>query len=232
MSVERDPETVGAVVLVVEDDPAMAEIVCAYLAAAGYRPVQAATGDEALEAAQRVSPRLVLLDLMLPHRSGWEVCRELRRRLEVPIIMVTARRAEEDRLRGFAEGADDYVTKPFSPRELVARVGAVLRRAQPQPRRRVQVGPLLLDLRLRQARLDGCPLTLRSREFDLLAYLATHAGEVCPRMELLDQVWGYDFEGGERTVDAHVRRLRDALGPAAGLLRTIWNAGYTLEHSE
>jgi DNA-binding response OmpR family regulator len=149
-------------------------------------------------------------------------------RFDVPVIMVTARRAEEDRLRGFAVGADDYVTKPFSPRELVARVGAVLRRAHAAPRWLLAVGPLELDVRRRLATLSGVPLSLRSREFDLLAYLAAHAGEACPRMELLDQVWGYDFAGDERTIDVHVRRLRDALGGAAPMLRTVWNVGYTL----
>lgn len=226
---ERADTTAGATILVVEDDPAMADVIAAYLKQAGYRPELAATGDDALEAAQRVAPRLVLLDLMLPYRSGWEVCRELRLRLDVPVIMVTARRAEQDRLRGFAEGADDYVVKPFSPRELVARVGAVLRRARPSPQRLLSVGSLHLDLRQRQATLEGAPLTLRSREFDLLVYLAAHPGEACPRTELLDQVWGYDFEGDERTVDAHVRRLRDALGPAAGMLHTVWNVGYSLD---
>ena len=221
-------ETQGATILIVEDDPAMADVIDAYLQSAGYRTVHAATGDEALETAQRSAPRLVLLDLMLPHRSGWEVCRELRVRTEVPIIMVTAHRSEEDRLRGFAEGADDYITKPFSPRELVARVGAVLRRARPALERTLHLGPLQLDLRRRQVSLHGVPLVLRSREFDLLSYLVAHAGEVCPRTELLDQVWGYDFEGDERTVDAHVRRLRESLGTSAGLLQTVWNVGYTV----
>ena len=220
--------SIGHTVLIVEDDPAMAEVVAAYLGRAGYQTVHAEDGDAALEVAQRIPPHLVLLDLMLPCRSGWEVCRELRHRLDVPIIMVTARRAEEDRLRGFAAGADDYVVKPFSPRELVARVGAVLRRARPAAQRLLLVGRLEIDLRRRGAALDGTPLGLRSREFDLLAYLAAHPGEACPRAELLDQVWGYDFEGDERTIDAHVRRLREALGPAAAMLHTVWNVGYSL----
>ena len=218
----------GHTILIVEDDPAMAEVVTAYLARAGYQSVHAEDGDAALELAQRTPPHLVLLDLMLPCRSGWEVCRELRHRLDVPIIMVTARRAEEDRLRGFEAGADDYVVKPFSPRELVARVGAVLRRARPAAQRLLLVGRLEIDLRRRGAALGGEPLCLRSREFDLLAYLAAHPGEACSRSELLDQVWGYDFEGDERTVDAHVRRLREALGLAAEMLRTVWNVGYSL----
>jgi DNA-binding response OmpR family regulator len=219
-------------VLIVEDDRAMAELVRTYLEHEGYQVQTADTGDEAVEIAQRVRPNLVLLDLMLPFRSGFDVCRALRSRTDVPIIMVTARRAEADRLRGFAEGADDYIIKPFSPRELVARVGAVLRRHHHSPMEPVSVGPLAMDLRRREVHVDGVLVTLRQREFDLLAHLAGRAGEVCSRADLLDQVWGYSFEGDERTVDTHVRRVREALGPASNLLRTVWGVGYRLAHDE
>jgi DNA-binding response OmpR family regulator len=218
----------GLTVLVVEDDHAMSELIRTYLEHAGYRVAVAETGEEGIELAQSAMPHLILLDLMLPLRSGWETCRALRARADVPIIMVTARRAEEDRLRGFAVGADDYVIKPFSPRELVARVGAVLRRHHATAVQPLTVGPLTVDPRRREARLDGRPVSLREREFDLLAYLAGHAGEVCSRADLLDHVWGYDFEGDERTIDTHVRRLRDALGPAAALVHTVWGIGYKL----
>jgi DNA-binding response OmpR family regulator len=219
-------------VLIVEDDRAMAELVRTYLEHEGYQVQTADTGDEAVEIAQRVRPNLVLLDLMLPFRSGFDVCRALRSRTDVPIIMVTARRAEADRLRGFAEGADDYIIKPFSPRELVARVGAVLRRHHHSPMEPVSVGPLAVNVRRREVHVDGVPVALRQREFDLLAYLASRAGEVCSRADLLDQVWGYSFEGDERTVDTHVRRVREALGPASNLLRTVWGVGYRLAHDE
>ncbi len=222
----------GRTVLIVEDDQAMADLVRAYLERDGYHVRHAETGEEGIELAQQARPDLILLDLMLPLRSGWETCRALRARADVPIIMVTARRAEDDRLRGFAEGADDYVTKPFSPRELVARVGAVLRRRQPAAAAVISVGPLVVDLRARTAAVDGAPVALREREFDLLAYLAARAGEVCPRADLLDHVWGYDFEGDERTIDTHVRRLRAVLGAAGALLHTVWGVGYKLAEAQ
>lgn len=221
-------EAHGETVLIVEDDRAMADLVRTYLEHAGYRVEIAETGEEGIELAQQARPHLILLDLMLPMSSGWEICRALRARSDVPIIMVTARRAEDDRLRGFAEGVDDYVVKPFSPRELVARVGAVLRRRHPSAAPEIQIGPLAVDTRKREAYVQGAPVGLREREFDLLAYLAARAGEVCSRADLLDHVWGYDFAGDERTIDTHVRRLREALGPASGLLHTIWGVGYKL----
>jgi DNA-binding response OmpR family regulator len=219
-------------VLIVEDDQAMAHLVSTYLELEGYEVQIANAGDEAIAAAQYSKPDLVLLDLMLPVHSGLEVCRALRTQSDVPIIMVTARRAEADRLSGFAEGADDYVVKPFSPRELVARVGAVLRRHHHTPMEPVSVGPLSVDMRRREVRVDGVPVVLRQREFDLLAYLAAHAGEVCSRADLLDHVWGYSFHGDERTIDTHVRRVREALGPAGSLVRTVWGVGYQLAGDE
>jgi DNA-binding response OmpR family regulator len=215
-------------ILVVEDDPSMAQLMRTYLEHEGYRVHTADTGAGAIALAQSVRPSLVLLDLMLPLTSGYEVCKTLRAQTDVPIIMVTARRSEADRLRGFAEGADDYVVKPFSPRELVARVGAVLRRHQHTPVEPMQIGPLSVDVLRREARVNGTLVPLRQREFDLLAYLAAHAGQVCSRADLLDHVWGYSFSGDERTIDTHVRRIRDALGPAGGMLRTVWGVGYQL----
>lgn len=218
----------GLTILVVEDDPVMADIIRGALEHAGYRVATAETGEEGIALAQQRSPHLILLDLMLPARSGWETCRTLRARADVPIIMVTARRAEEDRLRGFAEGADDYIVKPFSPRELVARVGAVLRRTIPSSGQPVAIGVLTLDPRRHEIRVAGEVVSLRLREYELLAYLCARAGTVCPRADLLDHVWGYDFAGDERTLDTHVRRLREALGPAGRLIRTIWGVGYML----
>lgn len=224
----------GMTVLLIEDDRRLAEIVRTYLEHAGYRVLLAETGEEGMNLAKRSSPHLLLLDLMLPLRSGWEVCRMLRAQADVPIIMVTARRAEEDRLRGFAEGADDYVVKPFSPRELVARVGAVLRRQRtlPPTMPRIDLGPLQIDPRARSVQVASTPIALREREFDLLLFLALHVGQVCSRADLLDQVWGYDFEGDERTIDTHIHRLREALGPAASLLHTAWGVGYRLGGEE
>jgi len=219
---------VGVTILVVEDDPVMADIIRGALEHAGYRVATAETGEEGIAQVQQLAPHLILLDLMLPLRSGWETCRALRARADVPIIMVTARRAEEDRLRGFAEGADDYIVKPFSPRELVARVGAVLRRTVPSAGQPVAIGPLTLDPRRREVRVAGEMVPLRLREYELLAYLCAHADAACTRADLLDHVWGYDFAGDERTLDTHVRRLREALGPAGRLIRTVWGVGYML----
>lgn len=215
-------------VLIVEDDPAMARLVRTYLEHEGYEVHVAETGEEGIAFVQAVRPNLVLLDLMLPLVSGYEVCKTLRAKTDVPIIMVTARRSEADRLRGFAEGADDYVVKPFSPQELVARVGAVLRRHMHTSVEPIQIGPLTIDVLRREVRVDGTLVALRQREFDLLAYLAAHAGHVCSRADLLDYVWGYSFSGDERTIDTHVRRIRDALEPAGSLVRTVWGVGYQL----
>ena len=218
----------GPTILVIEDDPTMTDIVRGALEHAGYCVETAATGEEGIALAQGVGPRLILLDLMLPTRSGWDTCRALRARADIPIIMVTARRAEEDRLRGFAEGADDYIIKPFSPRELVARVGAVLRRTVPGATQPVAIGPLTLDPRRHEVRVAGEVVSLRLREYDLLAYLCARVDTACTRADLLDHVWGYDFAGDERTLDTHVRRLREALGSAGSLIRTVWGVGYML----
>jgi DNA-binding response OmpR family regulator len=218
----------GMIILLIEDDSKMAQLVCTYLEHANYRVITAETGEEGIAQAQQIHPHLILLDLMLPQRSGWEICRALRAMMNVPIIMVTARRAEDDRLRGFAEGADDYIVKPFSPRELVARVGAVLRRTHPTMTANITVGLLQIDPRRREVQVAGKPISLREREFDLLFYLAARAGEVCSRADLLDHVWGYDFMGDERTIDTHIRRLRDSLGKAGAQIQTVWGIGYQL----
>lgn len=206
----------------------MVDLMCTYLEHEGYAVETAETGDQGIELVQQVNPHVVLLDLMLPTTSGWDVLRTLRSRSTVPVIMVTARRGEEDRLRGFERGADDYVVKPFSPRELVARVGALLRRSNPGSGEPMVIGPLSIDTRRREVRVDGVMVTLREREFDLIAYLASRQGTVCSRGELLDHVWGYDFTGDERTIDTHVRRVREALGSAGTMLRTVWGIGYQL----
>jgi two-component system, OmpR family, response regulator ResD len=219
-------------ILLIEDDCELARLVQSYLEHAGYQVEHVETGEEGLASVQKARPHLILLDLMLPLRDGWEICRALRVWTNVPIIMVTARRHEEDLLRGFAEGADDYVTKPFSPRELVARVGAVLRRNHPGMAQVRELGPLKIDPARREVWVSGTRVSLRQREFDLLFYLALHAGEVCSRADLLDSVWGYAFEGDERTIDTHVRRLREALGEAGSLLKTVWGIGYQLTMEE
>ncbi|MEW5958168.1 MAG: response regulator transcription factor [Chloroflexota bacterium] len=203
-----------AKILVVDDEQKMVKLVRTYLEGAGFRVVVAYDGQEALAIFRHEQPDLLVLDLMLPEIDGLDVARTIRRASNVPIIMLTARAEETDRLIGLELGADDYVVKPFSPRELVARVRAVLRRvgagpAQPQL---ITAGTLALDLGRREARLAGRPIPLTTAQFDLLTVLAQHPGQVFSRMQLLDAVQGEAFEGYERTVDAHIKNLRRALG--------------------
>jgi len=221
----------GKSVVIIEDERAIGNLIRTYLERAGYAVEMAETGEQGIELIRCNNPHVVLLDLTLPTMTGWEVLRALRLRSNVPVITVTGRGGEADRLRGFEEGADDYVVKPFSPRELVARVGAVLRRYNPGFEEPLVIGPLSIDPKRREVRVDGVVVTLREREFDLLAYLGFRKGAVCSRAELLDQVWGFDFTGNERTIDTHVRRVRDALGTTGSMLHTIWGIGYQLVDS-
>jgi DNA-binding response OmpR family regulator len=231
---------VGARILVVEDDLTVAEVVVDYLRHAGLEPWHAVDGQAALEIAADWRPDLVVLDLMLPGASGLEVCRRLREEQDtqapLPVIMLTALGEESDRVGGLESGADDYVTKPFSPRELTLRVQAVLRRAQagdpaaavPQP---VRSGALEVDVAARRARRDGQELDLTVREFDLLAFFVFHPGRAFTRAELLEQVWGWSF-GDLSTITVYVRRLRDKVEPepaAPAQLKTVWGVGYRWE---
>jgi DNA-binding response OmpR family regulator len=230
---------VDARILVVEDDLTVAEVVVDYLRHAGLEPRHAVDGQTALEIAAAWQPDLVVLDLMLPGVSGLEVCRRLRAgrapQARLPVIMLTALGEESDRVAGLESGADDYVTKPFSPRELTLRVQAVLRRTRavdppgtPQP---VRSGRLEVDVPARRARADGRELDLTVREFDLLAFLVSHPGRAFTRAELLEQVWGWSF-GDLSTITVYVRRLRDKveLRPAApAQLQTVWGVGYRWE---
>jgi len=218
------------VIVVVEDDPNIADLVDLYLRQDGYRVYQAATGERGLELVRERSPRLVVLDVGLPGIDGLEVCRQLRATSDVPIIMLTARDGEIDRVLGLEMGADDYVAKPFSPRELVARVKAILRRADGPPREAppvIVVGDVEVDLGRREARVQGQVVPLAAREFELLAHLAEHRGLALSRRQLLDGAWGADWVGDERTVDVHVRQLRKKLGDALPL-DTVWGVGYRL----
>jgi len=207
-------------VLVVDDEVKMVKLVRTYLEGAGFDVVVAYDGQEALTVFRHEQPDLVVLDLMLPRIDGLDVARTMRRGSDVPIIMLTARAEEADRLIGLELGADDYVVKPFSPRELVARVRAVLRRTTPAPAGEtvpprpgvISVGDLSLDLGRREARRAGRPIELTTAQFDLLTALARHPGQVFSRMQLLDAVQGESFEGYERTVDVHIKNLRRALG--------------------
>ncbi|MEY2566549.1 MAG: hypothetical protein QOE35_1078 [Actinomycetota bacterium] len=218
-------------IVVVEDDPNIADLVDMYLRQEGFRVLQATSGEDGLALVSRERPRLVILDVGLPGQmDGLEVCRRLRAAGGLPVLMLTARDAEIDRVLGLEMGADDYVTKPFSPRELVARVKAILRRADGPPPEApgvLAVGGVEVDVGRREARVDGAPVALATREFDLLRFLAENAGLALSRTQLLENVWGPDWYGDERTVDVHVRQLRKKLGDALPLT-TVWGVGYRL----
>lgn len=230
------PEGRRGRVLVVDDDPTVAEVVVGYLHRAGYAVERAGDGPAALERFAAARPDLVVLDLMLPAMDGFEVCRRMRAHGPVPVIMLTARGDEEDRILGLETGADDYVTKPFSPRELVLRVESVLRRAgagspAAEEARPLSGAGLRLDPVARSASRDGAGLALTLREFDLLAFLLRHPGRAFGREELMREVWGWDF-GDLSTVTVHIRRLRGKVeqDPARPrLIRTVWGVGYRLD---
>ena len=213
-------------VLLVEDEPSVGELVRGYLTRDGYRVIWVRSGDEALVELDRHPVRLVLLDIGLPGRDGFDVCRDIRTRSQVPIVMLTARDEEPDRIVGLEVGADDYVTKPFSPRELVARMKAVLRRSEPQDRREsLTLADVVLDRESRDVTVAGTPVELTTKEFDLLAFFMANSGIVVSRDLLLDRVWGVEYPGGTRTVDVHVAQLRRKLG-RPDLIRTLRGAGY------
>ncbi len=215
-------------VIVVEDDPHIADLVDLYLRREGYRVLLAGDGEKGLDIFKQEDPCIVILDVGLPGaHDGFGVCREIRSRTSVPVLFLTARDDEVDRILGLELGADDYLVKPFSPRELVARVRAILRRTRegPAPQEVVSIDDLEVDLRRREARLGGTVVALTTREFDLLAFLANNLGLALTRQQLLDGVWGTDWYGDERTVDVHVAQLRKKLG-ADLPLATVWGVGY------
>jgi DNA-binding response OmpR family regulator len=217
-------------VIVIEDDPHIADLVGLYLRKDGFRVVVAGDGDRGLALVAQDPPDFVILDVGLPgSRNGFEIFREIRAKESVPVLFLTARDDEVDRVLGLELGADDYMVKPFSPRELVARVRAILRRtrdAPPSPQI-VSLGGLEVDLGRREARLSGTPVALTAREFDLLAYLFHNLGLALSRRQLLDAVWGAGWYGDERTVDVHIAQLRKKLGEQFPLA-TVWGVGYRL----
>ena len=221
-------------VLVVEDEASIASFVSLYLKNAGYEVRSAATGAEALAQAASGDVSLIILDLMLPDIDGIEICRRIRQRSDTPILMLTARDEDVDKIIGLEVGADDYMTKPFNPRELVARVKSVLRRSAPERRDResaqMRHGDLHIDAGRREVKVDGQEVQLAPKEFDLLWELLDHKGLVLTRDQLLERVWGYTFAGDTRTVDVHVRQLRRKLGDASPIV-TVWGVGYKVAPS-
>ena len=218
-------------VLVVDDEPIVREVVVRYLEREGYRTLEAGDGVLARELVERERPNLVVLDLMLPGMDGLSLCRWIRSRSDLPVIMLTARGEEADRIVGLELGADDYVTKPFSPRELAARVRTVLRRAAPPvlAEARLSFGDLEIDAATREVTRAGQPVRLTAREFDLLWFLASHPRRVFSRSQLMERVWGYEAALDTGTVTVHVRRLREKIedDPARPRrLETVWGVGY------
>jgi DNA-binding response OmpR family regulator len=221
-------------ILVVDDEKHISQLVRMYLTSEGFTVEVAQDGKEALEKARSVKPNLIILDLMLPEIGGLDVCKQLRRDSDVPIIILTARGDDVDRIVGLEIGADDYVSKPFNPRELVARVKAVLRRSAPVDRipEPVVVGNLSIDPARREVTVGDKPVTLRAKEFDLLLTFAQNLGLVLDRERLLNLVWGFDYLGDSRTIDVHVTWLREKLNGSTCRIQTVWGVGYKLVKQE
>jgi two-component system, OmpR family, alkaline phosphatase synthesis response regulator PhoP len=221
-------------ILVVDDEPNIVKLVRIYLVNEGYEVESASTGTEALRKFASLRPALIVLDLMLPEINGWEVVKRIRKESDVPVIMLTARSDDVDKIVGLELGADDYLAKPFNPRELVARVKAVLRRSASTAqaggllRHAVQLGNTRVDPNRREVTIDGRGIELRAKEFDLLCAFAQHLGIVLERDKLLNVVWGYDYFGDTRTVDVHVAHLRDRLAGSSLCVQTVRGVGYKM----
>ena len=224
----------GESILIADDEASIRDLARLYLEKEGFRVRTVEDGLAALEEVRREPPDLLVLDLMMPRLDGWEVCRRLRAESDLPILMLTARDQDIDKIVGLEMGADDYLTKPFNPRELVARARAILRRATGKTtgERLRRFGRVTIDPASRQVSVDGTPVALRAKEFDLLLMLAEHPNQVLSREQLLDRVWGYDFYGQTRTVDVHVAHLRDRLAGSGLEIETVWGRGYKLSARE
>lgn len=218
-------------ILLVDDELRLREMLKAYMANEGYEIVEAADGREALELFRGQEFSLVILDVMLPYVDGWTVCREIRRTSVVPIIMLTARGEEYDRLFGFELGVDDYMVKPFSPKELLARMKAIIRRSEQGnvPLERLAIQGFEIEFSSRTVKVDGREIMLTPREYDLLSFFVQNQNQVFTREQLLSSVWGYDFAGDSRTVDTHVKTLREQLGDYRRFLVTVWGVGYKFQ---
>lgn len=226
-------------ILVVDDEQNIVDLIEMCLEAEGFSVEKSLTGQDALEKFKSLNPDLVVLDIMLPDIDGWEICRTIRKESKMPIIMLTAREDETDRVVGLEIGADDYITKPFSPRELVARVKTVLRRTKPKDRQDkeslIKCDGLIIDLDKREVKLDGKPVDLTAKEFELLKLLASNPRMVFSRDHLLERIWSYDFYGGTRTVDVHIRHLRKKLNEdrkEPRFIETVRGVGYKFKGSK
>jgi len=221
-------------ILVVDDEKTLVKALSFNLEKEGFRVEKAYDGEEALQKAFDLKPDIIVLDLMLPEIDGFEVCRRIRKKLETPIIMLTARTDDIDKVLGLELGADDYLTKPFNSRELVARIKAILRRSafrEEEAKKLLQIGRLQIDLLQHRVRIEDKDINLTTKEFALLSFLAANAGNVYSREQLLEQIWGYDYYGDVRTVDVHIRHLREKIEKDPGnpeLILTIWGTGYKI----
>ncbi|WP_448163244.1 response regulator transcription factor [Bacillus mobilis] len=217
-------------VLVVDDESDMRQLVGMYLDNFGYEWGEAENGKEALKKLETDHYDFVVLDIMMPEMDGLSVCKEIRKTSDVPIIFLTAKGEEWNRVNGLRMGADDYIVKPFSPGELIARMEAVLRRYTKQEQQEeIQFGPILINEKSRKIETGGEPISLTVKEFDLLYFLCQHTGQVFSREQLLEKVWGYDYAGSTRTVDTHVKTMRLKLGESGNYIQTVWGVGYKFE---
>ena len=217
-------------ILVVDDESRMRKLVSDFLVKNQYQVLEAENGEEALDVFFAENDiALVILDVMMPKMDGWQVCREIRQYSKVPIIMLTAKSDEKDELLGFDLGVDEYISKPFSPKILVARVEAILRRSKAIEEESVEVGGIILDKAAHEVRIDGQVIPLSFKEFELLNYFITNPGIALSRERILNNVWNYDYFGDARTIDTHVKKLRSKLGSKGEYIKTIWGMGYKFE---
>ena len=217
-------------VLVVEDEARMRKLVRDFLTVKGFLVVEAGDGEEAIDIFfEQKDIALILLDVMMPKMDGWEVCRTIRKYSQVPIIMLTARGEEQDELQGFSLGVDEYISKPFSPKILVARVEAILRRSSTMSQEVIDVGGIHIDKSAHQVLVDGKNVDLSYKEFELITYFAENQGIALSREKILNNVWNYDYFGDARTIDTHVKKLRSKLGDKGDYIKTIWGMGYKFE---
>ncbi|MCI8542270.1 response regulator transcription factor [Acetatifactor aquisgranensis] len=221
-------------ILVVDDESRMRKLVRDFLIKSGYDVIEAGDGEEALDIFFKEKEiALIVLDVMMPKMDGWQVCREIRSYSKVPIIMLTARADEQDELQGFQLGVDEYVTKPFSPKILVARIEAILRRTNQAVNEEVMsCSGIEMDKAAHQVKIDGKPIELSYKEFELLAYFLENRGIALSRERILNNVWNYDYFGDARTIDTHVKKLRSKMGEKGELIKTIWGMGYKLEEDK
>lgn len=220
-------------VLIVDDDKNICDLLRLYLEKDGYSVILSHDGEEAVVKFNALKPDMVLLDIMLPGKDGWQVCREIRQNSKVPIIMLTAKSEERDELLGFDLGVDEYISKPFSPKILVARVEAILRRSGKTGEDDVlEAGGIRIDKAAHMASIDGKPMELSYKEFELLTYFLENQGIALSREKILNNVWNYDYYGDARTIDTHVKKLRSKMGDKGDLIKTIWGMGYKFEADE